>query len=96
MLSDSAGLRPGSLGWSRLPGRVAQLISETPFAAWPTLSGPFWNLWDPQGHPLGGRDRRPAQYTLDDAGRLVIGLAPESDEAEIGGQGSSASGPTTV
>lgn len=65
---------PSERLWVTLAVRdLAKIINELPADAWPLLSGPFWNLWNPKPvTTIVEPTESSAKYVMDDANRIVI------------------------
>lgn len=72
--ADDTYAMPAERPWVAAAAReLAEMVCQLPADAWPRLSGPFWNLWNPK--PLtatvGSADGS-SRYVIDDANRIVI------------------------
>lgn len=74
--ADDTYAMPSERPWVTMAARdLAQIINELPADAWPLLSGPFWDLWNPK--PLTTivePTESSNHYVIDDANRIVITL----------------------
>ncbi|MGP9820040.1 hypothetical protein ACTZWW_08495 [Salinarimonas sp. NSM] len=72
--ADQVYAMPSEQPWvKKAADDLAELIVQLPFASWPQISGPFWNLWNPKPLTTAATLRKEAQrYVIYDATRIVI------------------------
>jgi hypothetical protein len=65
---------PGAQPWVTTAAEMlADMIGQIPFGEWRELSGPYWNMWQPQELRAKIMSRNvKIDYVIDEANRIVI------------------------